>query len=266
MNTEFEVILLNNDILYEKANLFILKDSIINSSNIYFESDDAISEAEKQQKEDEKKVTIKERIIAFIKAIIEKIKGIFQHASSSISGVVEREDMNTIISNVKKAIKEDPELSKKEVTINDIRELKDYMQESRKLQELTIDKLSKCTTKDEVEKIVEDYVKERDKKIEKRKNRKKVIKTTLGIVATGGALVAIDYAYANGYLDTLNNNIRNSLNDYLKGGAENVDNKTEGVVHDVASAYTKVSHDVAEDALYYTRKVRSSMDDIDSAI
>jgi hypothetical protein len=57
-----------------------------------------------------------------------------------------------------------------------------------------------------------------------------------------------------------------SLNDYLKGGTENVDNETEGVVHDVASAYTKVSHDVAEDAVYYTREVRSSMNDIDSAI
>ena len=263
MNTEFEVISLNNDILYETANLFILKDSIINSSNIYFESDDAISEAEKQQKEDEKKVTIKERIIAFIKAIIEKIKGIFQHASSSISGVVEREDMNTIISNVKNAIKEDPELSKKKVTINDIRELKDYMQESRRLQEEIVDKLSKCTTKDEVEKIVEDYVNERDKRIKKRNNRKKI---KLCIAAVGSAIAVINYASENGYLDKLNNNIRNSLNGYLKGGAENVDNETESVVHDVASAYTKVSHDAAEDAVYYTQEVRSTMDDIDSAI
>ena len=177
MNLKF--FLLESDILYEKANLFILKNSII------CESDDAIIDAEKQQKDDEKKLNIKERIIEFIKKVIEKIKGIFHHAESSISGLNQTENIDSIIANVKEAIKKDPELAKKEIDTVDINVINEYMKESKQLQERTIDQLSKCVTKDEVEKIVEDYITERDKQIKKREKEKAVKKAIGGLNCYG---------------------------------------------------------------------------------
>lgn len=257
MNTEFEVILLNNDILYEKANLFILKDSIINSSNIYFESDDAISEAEKQQKEDEKKLNIKERIIEFIKKVIEKIKGIFHHAEFSISKLNQTKNIDSIIDAVKESIKKDPELAKKEIDTVDINVINEYMKESKQLQERTIDQLSKCVTKDEVEKIVEDYITERDKQIKKREKEKAVKKAIGRLIATAGTY-AVLYGGLTGKFNTLINKFKNGLSSNLD---KEPDNDSESVIHAKSSAYTMVSRDAAYDAMYHAKEVQDIADD-----
>lgn len=250
MNTEFEVILLESDILYEKANLFILKNSII------CESDDAIIDAEKQQKDDEKKLNIKERIIEFIKKVIEKIKGIFHHAESSISGLNQTENIDSIIANVKEAIKKDPELAKKEIDTVDINVINEYMKTSKQLQERTIDQLSKCVTKDEVEKIVEDYITERDKQIKKREKGKSVKKAIGGLIATAG-VYSISYGALTGKFDTLINKFKNGLSSNLD---KEPDNDSEPVIHAKSSAYTMVSRDAAYDAMYHAKEVQNFAD------
>lgn len=251
MNSEFEIFLLESDILYEKANLFILKNSII------CESDDAIIEAEKQQKDDEKKLNIKERIIEFIKKVIEKIKGIFHHAESSISKLNQTENINSIIDNVKESIKKDPELAKKEIDTVDINVINEFMKESKQLQERTIDQLSKCVTKDEVEKIVEDYITERDKQIKKREKEKAVKKAIGGLIATAG-VYTIWYGVLTGKFNTLINKFKNGLSSNLD---KEPDNDSEPVIHAKSSAYTMVSRDAAYDAMYHAKEVQDIADD-----
>lgn len=251
MNSEFEIFLLESDILYEKANLFILKNSII------CESDDAIIEAEKRQKDDEKKLNIKERTIEFIKKVIEKIKGIFHHAESSISKLNQTENINSIIDNVKESIKKDPELAKKEIDTVDINVINEFMKESKQLQERTIDQLSKCVTKDEVEKIVEDYITERDKQIKKREKEKAVKKTIGGLIAMAGTY-AILYGGLTDKFYKLITKFKNGLSSNLD---KEPDNDSESVIHAKSSAYTRVSRDVAYDAMYHAKKVQDIADD-----
>ena len=131
----FEIMTLENDILYESIHLDILKSSIM--EDIYIESDDSFFDKVKK----------------FIRDIIEKIKKFFSNAKDAITNFFTRKNIDDKIDEIKEAIKENPELAKEQVTIPDHSELD-------KLYKDTIDVLkdnSEATTK-----AMERYKKERD--------------------------------------------------------------------------------------------------------
>ena len=131
------------------------------------------------------------------------------------------------------------------------------MKESKQLQERTIDQLSKCVTKDEVEKIVEDYITERDKQIKKREKEKTVKKAIGGLIATAG-VYTIWYGVLTGKFNTLINKFKNGLSSNLD---KEPDNDSEPVIHAKSSAYTMVSRDAAYDAMYHAKEVQDIADD-----
>ena len=134
-DSTFEIMELENDILYESIHLDILKSSIM--EDIYIESDDSFFDKVKK----------------FIRDMIEKIKKFFSNAKDAITNFFTRKNIDDKIEEIKEAIKENPELAKEKVTIPDHSELD-------KLYKDTINVLkdnSEATTK-----AMERYKKERD--------------------------------------------------------------------------------------------------------
>ena len=131
----FEIMELENDILYESIHLDILKFSIM--EDVYTENEDGFLN----------------KIKNFIDNIIEKIKKFFINAKEAITNFFTRKKVDDKLEEIKEAIKENPELAKEQVTIPDHSGLD-------KLYKDTINVLkdnSEATTK-----AMERYKKERD--------------------------------------------------------------------------------------------------------
>ena len=98
-DSTFEIMELENDILYESIHLDILKSSIM--EDIYIESDDSFFDKVKK----------------FIGDIIEKIKKFFSNAKDAITNFFTRKNIDDKLDKIETAIKENPELGKQQISI-----------------------------------------------------------------------------------------------------------------------------------------------------
>ena len=129
----FEIMELENDILYESIHLDILKSSIM--EDIYIEQGESSS-----------------KFKTFVNNIIEKVKKFFINAKTAIINFFTKKAVNDKLDDIEKSIKENPELGKRKVKIPDYKELD-------KLYEKTISDLEHRV--EDSEKIMEKYKKER---------------------------------------------------------------------------------------------------------
>ena len=130
----FEIMTLENDILYESNHLDILKSSIM--EDIYTENGNSAFD----------------RFKKFIDSVVEKIKKFFINAKKVIINFFTKKAVNDKLNDIVQSIKENPELGKREVKIPDYKELD-------KLYEKTISDLEHRV--EDSEKIMEKYKKER---------------------------------------------------------------------------------------------------------
>ena len=129
----FEIMTLENDILYESIHLDILKYSIM--EDVYIEQGESSS-----------------KFKTFVNNIIEKIKTFFSNAKKAIINFFTKKAVNDKLNELEKDVKENPELGKRKVKIPDYKELD-------KLYEKTISDLEHRV--EDSEKIMEKYKKER---------------------------------------------------------------------------------------------------------
>ena len=129
----FEIMTLENDILYESIHLDILKYSIM--EDVYIEQGESSS-----------------KFKTFVNNIIEKIKKFFINAKEAIINFFTKKAVNDKLDDIEQSIKENPELGKRKVKIPDYKELD-------KLYEKTISDLEHRV--EDSEKIMEKYKKER---------------------------------------------------------------------------------------------------------
>ena len=132
-DSTFEIMTLENDILYETIHLDILKSSIM--EDIYIEQGESSS-----------------KFKTFVNNIIEKIKTFFSNAKKAIINFFTKKAVNDKLDDIEQSIKENPELGKRKVKIPDYKEL-------YKLYEKTISDLEHRV--EDSEKIMEKYKKER---------------------------------------------------------------------------------------------------------
>ena len=132
-DSTFEIMTLENDILYETIHLDILKYSIM--EDIYIEQGESSS-----------------KFKTFVNNIIEKIKTFFSNAKKAIINFFTKKAVNDKLDDIEQSIKENPELGKRKVKIPDYKEL-------YKLYEKTISDLEHRV--EDSEKIMEKYKKER---------------------------------------------------------------------------------------------------------
>lgn len=132
-DSTFEIITLENDILYESIHLDILKYSIM--EDVYIEQGESSS-----------------KFKTFVNNIIEKIKKFFINAKKAIINFFTKKAVNDKLDDIEQSIKKNPELGKREVKIPDYKELD-------KLYEKTISDLEHRV--EDSEKIMEKYKKER---------------------------------------------------------------------------------------------------------
>ena len=132
-DSTFEIMTLENDILYESIHLDILKYSIM--EDVYIEQGESSS-----------------KFKTFVNNIIEKIKKFFINAKNAIINFFTKKAVNDKLNELEKDVKENPELGKREVKIPDYKELD-------KLYEKTISDLEHRV--EDSEKIMEKYKKER---------------------------------------------------------------------------------------------------------
>ena len=129
----FEIMTLENDILYESIHLDILKYSIM--EDVYIEQGESSS-----------------KFKTFVNNIIEKIKKFFINAKEAIINFFTKKAVNDKLDDIEQSIKKNPELGKRKVKIPDYKELD-------KLYEKTISDLEHRV--EDSEKIMEKYKKER---------------------------------------------------------------------------------------------------------
>ena len=129
----FEIMELENDILYESIHLDILKYSIM--EDVYIEQGESSS-----------------KFKTFVNNIIEKIKKFFINAKNAIINFFTKKAVNDKLDDIEQSIEKNPELGKREVKIPDYKELD-------KLYEKTISDLEHRV--EDSEKIMEKYKKER---------------------------------------------------------------------------------------------------------
>ena len=132
-DSTFEIMTLENDILYESIHLDILKYSIM--EDVYIEQGESSS-----------------KFKTFVNNIIEKIKKFFINAKEAIINFFTKKAVNDKLDDIEQSIKENPELGKRKVKIPDYKELD-------KLYEKTISDLEHRV--EDSEKIMEKYKKER---------------------------------------------------------------------------------------------------------
>lgn len=129
----FEIMTLENDILYESIHLDILKYSIM--EDVYIEQGESSS-----------------KFKTFVNNIIEKIKKFFINAKDAIINFFTKKAVNDKLDDIEQSIKKNPELGKRKVKVPDYKEL-------NKLYEKTISDLEHRV--EDSEKIMEKYKKER---------------------------------------------------------------------------------------------------------
>ena len=132
-DSTFEIMTLENDILYESIHLDILKYSIM--EDVYIEQGESSS-----------------KFKTFVNNIIEKIKKFFINAKKAIINFFTKKAVNDKLDDIEQSIKENPELGKRKVKIPDYKELD-------KLYEKTISDLEHRV--EDSEKIMEKYKKDR---------------------------------------------------------------------------------------------------------
>ena len=132
-DSTFEIMTLENDILYESIHLDILKYSIM--EDVYIEQGESSS-----------------KFKTFVNNIIEKIKKFFINAKEAIINFFTKKAVNDKLDDIEQSIKENPELGKRKVKVPDYKELD-------KLYEKTIFDLEHRV--EDSEKIMEKYKKER---------------------------------------------------------------------------------------------------------
>ena len=132
-DSTFEIMTLENDILYESIHLDILKYSIM--EDVYIEQGESSS-----------------KFKTFVNNIIEKIKTFFSNAKKAIINFFTKKAVNDKLDDIEQSIKKNPELGKRKVKIPDYKELD-------KLYEKTISDLEHRV--EDSEKIMEKYKKER---------------------------------------------------------------------------------------------------------
>ena len=98
-DSTFEIMTLENDILYESIHLDILKSSIM--EDIYIENGEST----------------KKKIKSFVNNIIEKIKTFFSNAKNAIVNFFTRKNIDDKLDKIETAIKENPELGKQQISI-----------------------------------------------------------------------------------------------------------------------------------------------------
>ena len=132
-DSTFEIMTLENDIIYESIHLDILKYSIM--EDVYIEQGESSS-----------------KFKTFVNNIIEKIKKFFINAKEAIINFFTKKAVNDKLDDIEQSIKENPELGKRKVKIPNYKELD-------KLYEKTISDLEHRV--EDSEKIMEKYKKER---------------------------------------------------------------------------------------------------------
>ena len=111
-DSTFEIMTLENDILYESIHLDILKSSIM--EDIYIENGEST----------------KKKIKNFVDNIIEKIKTFFSNAKEAIVNFFTRKNIDDKLDKIETAIKENPELGKLQISIPNYDDMHDLYQKT----------------------------------------------------------------------------------------------------------------------------------------
>lgn len=134
-DSTFEIMELENDILYESIHLDILKSSIM--EDIYIENGEST----------------KKKIKNFVDNIIEKIKTFFSNAKNAIENFFTRKNIDDKLDKIETAIKENPELGKQKISVPNYDDI-------HKLYKKTISDLEGKV--EDAEKTMEKYRKQRN--------------------------------------------------------------------------------------------------------